>query len=598
MKIVIAFQFEMQPRPGQTGRECLAAARGEVSDWVLGLFRGAGIHDLQLSFDGARASLRAGHEIRTDQQDCATHQLASVEWEFPEPRDPALLWQFSCVLASDAQAVQAALLIGARARSFALRPLNAALGNENPFSTIGVLRDKLLLGWSCRVAGQPVPTRARPLRKSHVDQFAREVLLNPKRVLPVVLLVLGGPLKVDADALQALQSHLLGLAQVAAVLDQPAAERLEKQVGPGLFPQGCGVRVCWPGLTREGSSLIHPYMTFEQLQQNLKAGPLDKQLIELLAPFSAEQFQEGSVIRAARAALAADRVERPRADPVAAGRRAAAVEAELQQARQAQQRLQQESEAARRHVQALLDDLAELRAQLAALRAAPPPEPARPEEKFDELAVELERAWDENKRLRADWEAGRRQLAELETDFRNYLDSSALLWETRDVASAPAPPLASAGSRSFTTVADAVRAAANEFADVLAVWEDAERSAEQSSFGSPAKVFQALEAIAEVGRAYFKARNGGPPLGPMDRAFLSRIPFKYTCFESPTTLSLFGAERVFHHGGQSRQMQRHLTLGGGTTNNCLQIYFEFDDPAQRVLIGYCGRHLPYSSQRT
>jgi hypothetical protein len=45
-------------------------------------------------------------------------------------------------------------------------------------------------------------------------------------------------------------------------------------------------------------------------------------------------------------------------------------------------------------------------------------------------------------------------------------------------------------------------------------------------------------------------------------------------------------------------MQRHLTLGGGTTNNCLQIYFEFDDDSRCVLIGSCGRHLPYHHQRT
>jgi len=37
---------------------------------------------------------------------------------------------------------------------------------------------------------------------------------------------------------------------------------------------------------------------------------------------------------------------------------------------------------------------------------------------------------------------------------------------------------------------------------------------------------------------------------------------------------------------------------GGQTNNCLQIYFEFDHESERVLIGYCGRHLPYAGQRT
>lgn len=589
MKTLITFQFELQPHPGDTTRQCLAAVRAEVSDWLRGLFRGAGVHDLHLSFDGVTRTPQPDHELRTDEQDCATHCLTSWEWEFPEPRDPRAVWRFSCLLACDARAVQIALVVGVRWRSFVLRPLDFPLDNRNPLCTLAALRDKLLHGWTCRIEGQPVPTRARPLRKNNVERFVREDLLNPTRVLPVVLLSLDGPLSSKADSLQAIQDQVLGLAQIAALLERPATERFMKLMGPAYTPDQV-LRVYWPGLALDGTPQDHPYQDLAALHKNLHDGPLNALLVGFLAPVSAQQHGEGPVIRAARVALEAERGDRRRSDPAAAERLAA----ELEQARQAQQRLQRESEVSGRHVRVLLDELADLRGQLTALRAALATAPARPDERFDELAAELERAWDENKRLRADWEGARRQLAELETDFRTYLDSSVLFEEAPGAADAPTP----AGGRSFATVLDALRAAAGDFADVLVVWEDAERSAEHSSFGAPAKVFQALEAIAEVGRAYFKARSGGPPLGPVDRAFLRRVPFKYTAFESQTTMSLFGGERVFHHRGQSRQMQRHLTLGGGNTNRCLQIYFDFDDATQRVLVGYCGRHLPYTRQRT
>jgi hypothetical protein len=183
----------------------------------------------------------------------------------------------------------------------------------------------------------------------------------------------------------------------------------------------------------------------------------------------------------------------------------------------------------------------------------------------------------------------------LETDFRNYLDASALFGPDDEAAAAKqSPPVAEAPG----TVADALDRAAEHFPDTLEIWEEAKRSAEESSFGNPAKVYDALSAIAEVGRAYLHAREGGPPLGPIEHAFRRRVPFKYTSFESRTTMSIFGGERVFSHHGKKRQMRRHLTLGGGTTNNCLQIYFEFDEESKRVLVGYCGRHLPYSRQRT
>ena len=416
------------------------------------------------------------------------------------------------------------------------------------------------------------------------------MLLNPKRVLPVVLMKLGGPVKIDLDSLHNLQGHLLGLAHVAALLDEPTVDRLAKVLGSKVFAKEAALRVYWPGLLQDDLPQSHPFQTWEQLQQNLKTGPLPQILMNLLSPVSAEQSGEAPRFFEAFQAIEHSRSAVPRADPSVAERLAAA-EAEAERARQAQQRLERESQAGQRRLEGLLDELADLRAQVAALRAD------RPEVKSEDLTAELERAWDENARLRQDWEAARRQAVELETDFRNYLDSSALLWEAPDAPNAAAP-LVAAGGRGPATVADALRSAAAEFADILTVWDDAERSAEQCSFGSPAKVFQALEAIAVVGRAYFKARHGGPPLGPMDRAFLSHVPFKYTCFESPTTLGIFGAERVFHRGGQSRQMQRHLTLGGGTTNNCLQLYFDFDNATQRVLIGYCGRHLPFARQRT
>ena len=305
------------------------------------------------------------------------------------------------------------------------------------------------------------------------------------------------------------------------------------------------------------------------------------------------------MVKAARAAVAAAKIPvaklvsaQPVSEPVTdpeLPRRLAALEAEARQAKQAAQQSQKEAEAATRRVLPLLDELAELRVQLVELRGKVAEAAQRPP---DELAVEVERAWDENRRLREDRDAERLRREEIEEGFRSYIDATTLSGPD-DVE--PATP---EDGRRFASVADALRSAAGDFADVLEVWEDAERSAAESSFAATAKVYQALRAIAEVGRAYFAARDGGPPVGPIDKAFLKWVPFKYTAFESPTTLSLFGSERVFQHRGRRRQMQRHLTLGGGTTNNCLQVYFEFDGESRRVLVGHCGRHLPYSSQRT
>jgi hypothetical protein len=536
MKTFLVYQFELQPRPGETSRECLAAARDEVAEWVRRQCRYAGVDHLSLAFDGTTEEV-AGQQLVSDEREAGTHRLTSLRWDSPDPSEPMKTWRLTATLACDAQAVVVVLELAAFRSTFAVRPLAYNLDDSHPLAKVPGLRDQLLRGREARIGGQPLPTRARRLYKSHVDPFVRDVLFHPGRVLPVILLNFDTPLRLDDAKLQDIQQEVLTLAHIAALHDGPAVERFTKQVGPDLTCRGVPFRLYWPGCTRDGPTEDHFWQSFETLQKNLQKTRLGHMVVTMLAPVTAEQYRPGPILRAAHAALD----ERRRADAATA-----------QHFREAQ-------------------------------------------ESIGTLTAELERTEDENRLLREEAEDTRRRLAELETDFRAYLESTAR-WEARDVADTPA--LAADSGRQFANVAEALRAAAVEFADILTVWEEAEESATQSPFAMPAKIIQALRAVAEVGRAYFLARDGGLPLGPLDRAFLRRVPFKYTGFESQTTLSLFGAERVFHHRGQSRQMQRHLTLGGGTTNNCLQIYFEFDDTTRRVLIGYCGRHLNYARQRT
>jgi hypothetical protein len=314
---------------------------------------------------------------------------------------------------------------------------------------------------------------------------------------------------------------------------------------------------------------------------------MEKSLHHQITQLSGDCFREGHIIRAARAALAIEGAATRRGIATLTAK-LPQIEAEAEEARQARERLRQERDTLQRKLDATQREAANLRAELLTTRELHSPK------KDDELATELERAWDSNHRLQLELEAGRKRVAELEEELHAAEENLVRLWQIP----VDTTPTIAVEERSFTSVAAALSAATTEFGDILTVWEEAVRSAEQSLFASPDQVYRALLAIVEVGRDYFSARARGVAAGPLDRAFQKRIPFKYTGFESATTLSMYGAERVFHHGGLSLQMQRHLTLGGGQTNNCLQIFFEFEDIDQRVLIGYCGRHLPYAGQRS
>ena len=89
-----------------------------------------------------------------------------------------------------------------------------------------------------------------------------------------------------------------------------------------------------------------------------------------------------------------------------------------------------------------------------------------------------------------------------------------------------------------------------------------------------------VQAIAEVGCSFFASLQEGQSLGPLEQAFQAKIPFKYAPRESEMTMAMYGHERVFQGPDQRREIQRHLTLGGG--GNCLQVYFEFDEARKKV----------------
>ena len=587
MANLCAYQFVLRPLDGQSGRDCLDAVRDEMADWIGEIYRAGGFSGVAIPFDGSCVSPHPTHELWSEQRDCSTHRLTTIEWVWPEGRDATLSWMLACTVACDEKAVQVSLVIRIVSRPFLLRPMHYSLDEKNPLSYLPALVMRLLRLWSGAIGEWPIPTQSRLLRENAIDRFVGETLRHSARTLPVVVLNLDNPASVRGDRLQSAQDRLLGLAQLAALANPRALHRLEKVLSNDPEWGSSPVRVYWPCLPDEKSPEAHTTFSASEMRVALEHRSLDNVLLSKLLELSAGRYREGELIHAAR--LAIDReLAGWRHVAVTADAETDAARAEARQAGEERDRLRQECDSARQVIRSLQNDLADLRNAAEGTTAR--------SDTFDDLASELERAWDDNRRLTAEIEADRKQTAELQAELRIHQENWTLLASSR--GGDGRAPVAVPSERIFASVSDALQAAADDFADVLAVWEDAVHSAELSPFRTPGKVYRALEAIAEVGRAYFQAKDGGPTLGPVEQAFACRVPFKYTGFESHSTLNLYGAERVFHDREHSRQMQRHLTLGGGETNNCLQIYFDFDDAERRVPIGYCGRHLPFHRQRT
>ncbi len=609
MHTLFAFQFDIQPAEGQIGFACLTAVRDELEHWVRDLYHQFKRELPPLPFDGSVANPHPHHDVRTDHLTCASHSLATLEWEFPEPGD-GIASRFTCVLGCDEQMVQMAMRIDIVSRTPVLRemPFQIHLGS-NPLFCYPTLLAKLVNGWTCRMAGWPLRSQFRVLRANLLDQFVRD-LVDPERALPIFLVNRPRLAKLGDATLQQLSGKLLGLADLAALPNATANARLTALLGPERSCDKGVLRIYWPGFTADANPAAHPLFAAENLRNVLEKEPLELWLVRTMSAISVARFREGPLIGAARAALARDQAgwkavetaavariadaeaARQKAEETGAAHRVAA-EAVLRKTKEQCATLRRENDAARQQSQAVEALLVQARDRIAEL------EEELRKASETEMSVALEQAWDENKALKDLHEQEHRRANELDAELDRLKANWAQVW-VHPVE--PAPEQCSeqvvAVNWEFDSVADALVIAEVEFGDVLTVWTDARRSAQQSPFSSPGKVYRALKAIAEVGRDYFRSHETGVTLGPVEQAFASRVPFKYTGFESKMTMNRFGDERIFHHHNQSRQMQRHLTLGGGTTNNCLQIYFDFDDANRRVLIGYCGKHLQYYRQRT
>ena len=144
----------------------------------------------------------------------------------------------------------------------------------------------------------------------------------------------------------------------------------------------------------------------------------------------------------------------------------------------------------------------------------------------------------------------------------------------------------------FNTVSDVLSEAERQY-PILEIFNSAKSSAKKPHYRNSEQLIQiylAFKDIAEVGKKYFQDESIGHSLEKEfeNKGFASN--YRYRATESKETRNKYGKERKFCHCGRCVQIFQHLTF---KNNGSLQIYFEFEK--EKVIIGYCGNHLPIAS---
>jgi hypothetical protein len=533
MRTLYAIQFQVDPGQNKSITDCFHSLKNEVKDWIESKYKNLWKTSLEINRDGKYYTPIEGHTIRVKQDSLERSVLTTIDWTHPNDYEDSIFWQTSCIIASTDQAIEFALIIRISSASFIVKPINYKFGRPRIVTDI-------LEKYNCHIDESIIPTKKIEVGVPDFDRFTNQILLNSKRVFPIVVVSTNDwtdePI-IEADTLQ---SRLLGFAQVA-VLNKWSAFRLTNRFGKILSCYKGAIRLYWPGFTGNSNPWEHPLYLSDKIRFYEENGSLiDWHLFRILAGISAFRFSEGKITRKIRADIEAERLKQTE----------------------------------------------NLRHQISEHTAS-----------LEEVYAALEQAWNENGQLRKERDESKERVDELEGEVESYKENLAALWEYQAQEEATEETVQELHEElELSNVWQALEKGEQKFADILIIWEDAKKSAKQSNFGRPIKVYEALNAIAVVGRRYFD-KEKGKLIDGLDKAFEQR-GFKYAAKESQNTINMYGKQRDFNNKGQKQRMQKHLTLGGGDRTNCIQIYFEFNSETKRVDIGYCGVHLDYYNKNT
>ena len=427
MRTVYAIQMEIEPSARMSTEDTYNDLTSEICQWIENKYERTWATRISVPLDSQIQTPLAGHTICTLPQAVNASKLFALDWTHPFDKDPSASWITQCVLALHNNSLQISVILRISADRIIMRPVKFELGRPRLVTNILNRFDSTIDGWR-------IPTSIERLSSPNIQSYVDEILLNPMRNLPVIMVSpdsWNGKYAVSEDVIF---ERIRGFAHVTVLTDKWAAFKLTDSIDKSLSCYDGAIRIYWPGFRLDDNPYQHKLFFSRTIQHYIDEGlPIQNYLFKTLSVVASFRYTEGTIIRAARQAILD--LEKRKVDELREEIRSGGIEKD---------KLETQFLEALEKIDALNEQVSSLNEDLASQK----------------------NAWAEVKQAMADEET------EMEVQPEQ--------------------------KKQFEKVVDAFEQARKDFSGPLTFLDGAKESAQKSVYKNPDRVYEALEALHSV----------------------------------------------------------------------------------------------------
>ena len=145
-----------------------------------------------------------------------------------------------------------------------------------------------------------------------------------------------------------------------------------------------------------------------------------------------------------------------------------------------------------------------------------------------------------------------------------------------------------------STLTEVLQRTRAEYHDKIIVLDSAMKSARQSTFRPPTRVWEIILAFVEKYDHILQRSNQKKSVNLQEllRETTAASVLDISNKESKPTMDAFGDQRRFRHKKRNIEIQAHIKIGTQhDQSKTLRLYFCFDKKTKKLIIGHCGKHL-------